>query len=214
MAKRSKSGAHIHKCSYMIEPELDDALEKQDWDDIILRLTNYVCHRLRMRNNPDADLPLGFQAKDIAFEAIKKVFNRERAWDPVEQPELLIHLISISNSIISKLLKKESNVVSISSVNVGSEDESQIEVGETFNFLDAFYAKETLILMLQSLESDPDATLVFKMLQKGKKPQQIASELGKDIADVRNIVKRIKRKVKFTIENRPLTKANYEKKQL
>ena len=84
-----------------------ELLRTQDWEPIILRLTAYAVYkvqRLSWQTGKD-DLPGGRQPKDLASDAIKKVFEGERSWDPTKQPDLLKHLRSIVDSLVSHLVE-------------------------------------------------------------------------------------------------------------
>lgn len=80
---------------------LDDALETQDWKKIIKRLTAYAKRKLG-RNGKIQD------AEEIASEAIRQVLDPEyRDWKP-EECDLLWHLQSNVNGILSNRWRTKS----------------------------------------------------------------------------------------------------------
>ena len=57
--------------------------------------------RLRWRGVQGGLPPQGIQGADIATDAITAVIEGTRAWDPKAQPDLLKHLRSVVDSIVS-----------------------------------------------------------------------------------------------------------------
>ena len=84
-----------------------ELLETADWNDIILKLTRYAIWRARRytwRSGDPTRLPEGKAPEDIAIDAIEKVWNGTRDWDPEKYPDLLVHLKWIVKSDIEHLL--------------------------------------------------------------------------------------------------------------
>lgn len=73
-------------------------LNEADWDSLVPRLLG---HAIANIYDPFRLLPGGLSAEDIVHEAVAKVLNGERKWDPVRQPDLEAHLKSIIDSMLS-----------------------------------------------------------------------------------------------------------------
>ena len=66
-------------------------LDRQDWSDVYARLVAFASHR--------AGSPaLG---KDLAQEAITRVYAYESKWDPEKDPDLVRYLMSVVNSLLA-----------------------------------------------------------------------------------------------------------------
>ena len=80
-----------------------ELLEVADWDDIVIRLTYYAVIRFN-RYGWKSNLPKGNSPDDVALNAIGKVWDGTREWDPDKYPDLLKHLKWIVKSDIEHLL--------------------------------------------------------------------------------------------------------------
>lgn len=85
-----------------------ESLEAADWARIIRELTLYAIWQARRypwRSGSHNILPEGKTPGDIAVEAIEKVWNAERDWNPEKYPNLLLHLKWIVRSDMGHLFK-------------------------------------------------------------------------------------------------------------
>jgi hypothetical protein len=76
--------------------------QKLDWADIFGRLVLFAFRRRRLRGVPDSLA----DAEDLAAEAIRRLFDSNYApWDPAREPDLLRHLGSTVNGLLSNEMR-------------------------------------------------------------------------------------------------------------
>src|SRR5690349_3411930 len=75
----------------MDQSPLRPHLDRQDWGEIYLRLYDFAEHRCKSAS----------QAKDLAQEAIGRVFAYDSGWDPAKEPNVLRYLMSVVNSLLA-----------------------------------------------------------------------------------------------------------------
>ncbi|GMV90908.1 MAG: hypothetical protein AMXMBFR82_06860 [Candidatus Hydrogenedentota bacterium] len=85
-------------------------LEQQPWEEIILGLDKYALQKARRLYWPTASGRLDILAKgasptDIAREAIARLFEGTRDWDPDKEPDVLRYLKSVVDSLMSALVE-------------------------------------------------------------------------------------------------------------
>jgi hypothetical protein len=81
-------------------------LEQHPWDQTIQQLLYYTLGRIRgrtWRGMRDGALPGGREVEDIVSQAIEDVLSGQRAWDPIQHPDLFVHLQGIIDSRLSHL---------------------------------------------------------------------------------------------------------------
>jgi DNA-directed RNA polymerase specialized sigma24 family protein len=134
------------------------------------------------------------------MEAIKKVISGERAWNPNEFPDLLIHLKGVAKSLLSSYLKSVEGTKTIpAEISVRKADEQF-----TVSILDDtnggheadthLIASEQAELLEQSLHDDLEAKSVLLEMLEFKKPREIAENLNLSPIAVNNAIRRIRRK--------------------
>lgn len=95
-----------------ISDEVRDLLDQHPWEDTIPRLELYALKRIRslywqgIRNGP---MPGGREAEDIVKQAIDKVLENTRRWDPTKHPDLYLYLVSVVSSDINHLAESWAN---------------------------------------------------------------------------------------------------------
>jgi hypothetical protein len=70
---------------------IGEALEQQDWGDVYARLFDFALKRCGAHAKA--------QAKDLAQEAIARVWARNVPWDPVKEPDLVRRLMHVVDSL-------------------------------------------------------------------------------------------------------------------
>jgi hypothetical protein len=163
--------------------------------------------RLRWRGVQGGSPPRGVQGQDIAADAITAVIEGTRAWDPKAQPDLLKHLRSVVDSIVSKLVNSFDNRSTrrLGPPGVGDESSSAYEVtGSESDPAELVSSREAAekfrAPIIEALQEDGLAYQVFECLEADiTKPSEIADYLGLSVADVNNAQKRIRRKVEGTM---------------
>ena len=155
-------------------------LHKQDWEGIILKLTAHAVHKVeRLRwQTGKKDLPGGRQIKDLAMEAIKMVWSGERNWNPSRQPDILRHLKSIVDSLVSHLVESAEHT---------QRERLQDEVGEEVfdppddqmpSALDEVIAADVFGKVWKQARGDEDLELVLCCIEEGmSKPADISDAL-------------------------------------
>ncbi|MDO9529375.1 MAG: hypothetical protein Q7J27_09470 [Syntrophales bacterium] len=191
-------------------------LETADWEDIILKLTYHAVWRARRypwETRNAGSLPRGKTPEDIAFEAIEKVWQETRSWDPDKYPNLLTHLTWIVNSDLEHLF---SSMEHKKTIHPHAPDDEQ---GMT-NVLDNYpipsqtiegihtpeyelISREREILeekaknkLYEMVKGDSDLELLLYCIEEGfNKPQDIAAQLSWEVSKVNNLKKKLLRRI-------------------
>lgn len=157
-----------------------DLLKSQDWKTIILRLTlhaEYKVNRLYWQTGRDS-LPGGTQTKDFVFEAIRKVYQGERLWDPAKHPDLLTYLKSVVDSLVSHLVEshehKHRQLVSVEDKDGGFDPPDQ----QSPTAQDELIVSDLWNRLWNKVKGDEDTELVLACIEEEmSKPQDISDEL-------------------------------------
>jgi DNA-directed RNA polymerase specialized sigma24 family protein len=164
--------------------ELEDSLEKQDWKEIVRRLTLYAKGRLG-RGSSIHD------AEEIAQEAIRIVLDPEyRQWDP--ETDLLYHLQSNVNGLISNRWKTKSRSqerLRDFTVEQGIPDPSA-------GVVDRIEASETLEKLLEHAISVGDELcqkIILEAVDGIVAPQEVAAKLGVKVGQVYEARRKLKK---------------------
>jgi hypothetical protein len=188
-------------------------LEKQDWRDIILRLTHHAIVRFRWYNWKTR-LPRGNSPEDIALGAIEKVWDGTRDWDPDKYPDLLIHLKWIVNSEIRNLYDSLEHRKTARNPDQNSDDFAELESIESAHAhrhslgAQALNPEEELIAahdrtfkeallseFRDRAKEDEDLELLFLCFDDGiDKAETISRVTGWDIKKVYNLRRKLLRK--------------------
>jgi DNA-directed RNA polymerase specialized sigma24 family protein len=187
----------------MLDQQTFEKLCKYDWEKIILDLTLYASDRLMALKFAKVKLPLAQEPSDYAKEAVKLLFDERRIWNPDTDPDLLNFL---KYSVVKSLIYNERTSAGVRKrVEAKVQPKGDEETDDELDFSDIVASKDptadSLLIEQQTLESirfalrdDDEAMLVFEELIKSNKPREIADDLGITIEEVRNILKRIRRK--------------------
>lgn len=146
-----------------------ELLNAEDWDDIIIKLAYYAIFCFK-RYRWIANFPKGNSPEDIAINAIEKVWNGTRDWNPDKYPNLLEHLKWIVKSDVehlsSSLEHKSTGTLPV----VTKEDGTKIELEET--------NREYAHSITQKVPT-PEEELIAKEDQKQKYEDKALAELHK-----------------------------------
>src|SRR4051812_15603420 len=86
---------------------------RYDWNVIANKLISFVISYLNSfvkKNYKEWNLPKGYKAEDVAYQAIADVLDGTRNWNADKEPDLLNYLkFSVCRSIISNLLSSAHN---------------------------------------------------------------------------------------------------------
>ncbi|SFP01985.1 DNA-directed RNA polymerase specialized sigma subunit, sigma24 family [Chitinophaga sp. YR627] len=168
-----------------MDESIHNLLKGAKWEELIPKLTAYAVYLCTI---PPYSLPGGKQYEDIVMDAIEKVFKGERQWDPLKNLDLSCYLKSVIKSLLSN--EKRSKAAAI--MKMIPED---LQVQHDDNTIEELYCREVDKYIISCLEGDAALLLVYKAIKDGQSPKQISEEYGLDIRNVRNIQKRLSRKL-------------------
>ena len=190
-----------------------ELLEAANWDDIILRLTYYAVSRFR-RYGWQSGLPKGNSPDDTALNAIEKVWDGTRDWDPDKYPDLLKHLKWIVKSDIGHLFSSLEHKTTGRMPVLIKDNGTEVELGGTacehpHSISDKVLTPEEELIVKQKKESekaliaelndavkgDDDLELLLLCFEESiDKPETIAIETNWDINKVYNLKRKLLRK--------------------
>jgi hypothetical protein len=200
-------------------------LDEADWKTIILRLTRYaffVSVKYYWNSGKAGHLSEGKTPEDIACDAVVKVFNGTRAWDPDKYPNLLKHLEWIVKSDIEHLFSSSEHKMTAKALRRRNDGDDQSDCMEDLpetSFVhpgkipsperglsdeeDKSSADSLLKDLNKKIERDEDLEFLLMCLEEGfDKPSRIAEQMGWDIAKVYNLKRKLSRKATDIIKNR------------
>jgi hypothetical protein len=197
--------------------EILKRLEAADWNDIIIKLTHYShwrAFRYKWRIGNPGQLPAGMTPKDMALNAISKVWDGRRAWDPDKYPDLLAHLKWIVKSDMNHLFTSMGHMTG-ERINE-SEDREGSEL--TYNDIipdpssplcEPIQTPEEQLLareraaheervkqeLFALVKGDEDLELLLLCFDEGiDKPELIAEQMGCDVTKVYTLKRKLLRK--------------------
>lgn len=168
--------------------DIERELRRADWADIGIRLTAYAtwkARNLRWRTGRIDVLAAGKTPEDVAAEAILKVLDGERVWDPA-RGALLPYLQGVVDSLISHLAVSADNRTQEPWIE-GIEPQSAVPASDPAERI------ERLRAALRSERQQPLLAVLDAIERGDSKPQTIAQQLGITVADVNNRLKRLRR---------------------
>jgi len=150
-------------------------LEKQDWPRYILALTAYVISVCRWKHYR---LPAGIEAEDIAMQAIEKLYEGTRNWNPEKDPDLLKYLKSVIRSLISNELGlSASGTLSLDAV-------PENQAAPQYDTDDELYYRQINQEIAVQMRGDPVCALIYKGFKDGL-TLEISDEFMVDIDEIR-----------------------------
>lgn len=201
------------------DDQLLKLLEVADWKKIIIQLTRYASWHAswhKWKTGDPGQLPTGIMPQDIALNAIKKVWNRTRSWDPEKYPDLLTHLQWIVDSDLNHLYYSKEHLTTDRIIE--SEEEESAELNYNNLMLcsssplnDGIHHKtpEELLIIQEVNEREEKVKKELYALVKGEedlefllmcfedgidKPEMIATAMGCDVTKVYNLKRKLLRK--------------------
>lgn len=192
-------------------------LQKVNWESIGLRLTYYAVKKAyRYRWNSKIAIG-GVSPEDLAHEAIAKIFDEKRKWDPQKDPDLFKYLTGVVDSLISHLADSpdRTRVRGIPQSEDGKIVEERLKMAdpesETARHLRRPNLNPEQILLnkeqeqieqrafkglLKATEGDSDLEALLVCIMDGVcKPSEIAKATGMDINQVYQLRRKLNRKV-------------------
>jgi hypothetical protein len=199
------------------EDEILKRLEAADWNDIIIKLTHYShwrSFRYKWRTGNPNQLPAGMTPKDIALNAISKVWTGTRAWDPDKYPDLFVHLKWIVDSDMNHLFTSMGHMTSCRINESEDQDGSELTYNEAIpdpssHLSQSAQTPEDHLLAKEKTEheemvkqalfalvkGDEDLELLLLCFDEGiDKPELIAKEMGCDVTKIYTLKRKLLRK--------------------
>ncbi|KAB2878976.1 hypothetical protein F9K33_10910 [bacterium] len=169
-------------------------LKQQDWDTILSKLTLHAAGKLHRLKWNKSRVPAGLKPDDIACEAITAVWTGDRAWDFEGKPDILIHLKSVVNSLISHLVESQDHKRQDDIERDAEQDETIFDPPDQSmpTPYDELVAKDIFEKLWTMVKSDEDAELVLCCIESGiSKPADIKVETGMSIEQIYKAKKKI-----------------------
>ena len=175
-----------------MDPNIQRLLREVDWADIGIRLTAYAvwkARNFRWRTHQEWALAAGMTPEDVARDAILKLLEGRRAWDP-QRGALLPYLEGVVDSLMSHLAGSQDNVL-LAPLAVGEHAYARRAPA-----LDD-PAPDDQLERLRAVLVRRDHGQLIEILDAaqvcGPTPAAIARHLKTPVADINNRLKRLRR---------------------
>ena len=175
-------------------------LMNADWQDIGIRLTAYAAWKtrnLQWRCGHAGALAAGKTAEDLAADAILKVIEGTRAWDPARVP-LLTYLQRVVDSLVNHLAQSADNRLQTPWRSGHTARHTRLDgwsdPGHDASGHDAEGKIDRLCAVLRT-QRQGDLIEVLGAIRQhcDPTPQAVAAHLGTTVADINNRLKRLRR---------------------
>jgi DNA-directed RNA polymerase specialized sigma24 family protein len=173
-----------------MQPATRKQLREADWEDIGVRLTAYAmwkARNYRWRTGQVWALAAGNTPEDVAREAIMKVLDGSRAWEPARGP-LLPYLEGVVDSLMSHLAGSTDNVV-LKRWHDRAPEPAARDAGDGAD-VDII---ERLRTTLHAQQANDLLAILDVVQVSGATPRAIALALRTSVKDVNNRLKRLRR---------------------
>jgi len=186
---------------FISETELKVRLDAVDWGNIIPKLHAYALLKLKRYPILDGRYNIENLSSSIADDAIELVFDETRKWKRSAYTDVYTFLKGIVDSLIYNFRNKKEFLLT----DQLPQDDFDWHDPNQSNPESEMIVREIESEISAILSSDPDAFRVFECLRDGLRQREIAKELNMEMEAVRNVVKRVHRKlhgykVKFKAE--------------
>ncbi|MCD4781159.1 MAG: hypothetical protein K8S27_11530 [Candidatus Omnitrophica bacterium] len=171
-------------------------LDQQKWEVIIPRLLRYALYKIRYYKPHQVvgqEILAGKTAEDYVMEAIIKVYQGERRWDPEHIPDLQYYLVGVLRSDLGHHAVSLENRCVFFIENLPEyrqhaflkDDADQEHLAE-----DEFVAG-----FLAYIKDNPQLIECVKHILAGFKPRQIAKQMNLSTSDIYNMRKVLRRRL-------------------
>ncbi len=195
-----------------MKAEIFRKLHEADWKAIAKELVAYATWKAQnfaWRTGDHKDLALGLQGLDIAQTAIEKVLTGERAWNP-ERGDLFLYLKGVVDSLMSQMADSLDNTIQArlaedeEGKDLPDRTEFQALRHDDFGLLSAHQRSrgtnsdvenERVAKLFAAIQGEDDLMAVLDVVMSSgeTKPAEIAAELGIEVTEVNNRLKRLRR---------------------
>lgn len=171
-------------------------LDDQDWDHLLEKLTLHALEKLRRRfwrGEWGGMPPGGTEAADFASEAITDTYSGERSWNRDRHPDLINHLRSAVDSLISNAVRSSANKDRWA-------DDEQLDLfsgtGDADIVFKAVSDREFVEGFMTYIHAETDLCAVVRCVVAGHlKREDIAEQTGMTASEVTNCGKRLARRL-------------------
>lgn len=191
-------------------------LDEINWKDIILQLTAFAQYLINIDKNDwskgPANLPKGFEAKDLAMEAIMEFLEDPDKFEPGRNVNLINFLkFHTVRRLVSNLKKSKENCTTVTYVENDSDSDDK-DIFEKYSTTSALGFFELFIIenididktineIEQVIKDDVEMSMVFNgLVYDNSLRHEICDDLGLKPNEYDNILKRLKRKAERIIK--------------
>lgn len=181
-------------------------ISDNQWSIILKQLIIYAELRLiKIGFEPRTEIDT-VSGEDFAMEAIEKLFEGERRWDPSKHPDLLIHLKLVVKSLIWNHIKSSTksivdtqellpakNEEDGDNMTETNDHDTTIEYRDLENPLEIVISHEKWNQIEAAFGSDSDGFIIFCDWLDDVPPRLIAENYNLDVTVVYNVIRRGRR---------------------
>jgi len=172
--------------------ELLRRLDAEDWKSLIPKIHYYALNKLERYPFLHDLYQVNDLANQFADDAIGMVWEEQRKWNIDYYADLYSFLKGIVDSLVSNFINLREVEVTEAIPEGDYLDFAAIGSDPEYEYVHQETEQEIALI----LREDEEAAEVFDCLKAGLKPREIVDELGWDIGKVRNVIKRVHRKLK------------------
>jgi len=175
-------------------------LNEETWGDTYLELLDFARYKTSKLNfvKGGGDLPLGWTPEDLVQEAIKRLFDGRRQWDPDKDPDLCNYLKSVISSIVNALLEKADYD---RRDDTPLEDHYDLPSGENATYNDCLEVLQDILEEESSDEEDLESVRLG--IEDNMKAYEIAKFFGIDVETVYTLSRKLRRRTSKKMEQHP-----------
>ena len=186
---------------------MDDNIRRQllaaSWEAIGVQLTAYAIHKarnLQWRTGRADLLAAGFSPEDVAAEAVRRVLDGTRSWDP-QRGDLLSYLRAVVDSLMGHLVTSFDNRMlerlpdTIDNPNLGqARAATACNRADTVSVTGRDDRIEQLYTLLETNRQEELLAVLNAIVDCGdEKPQAVAAHLRVSVTEIYNRLKRLRR---------------------
>jgi DNA-directed RNA polymerase specialized sigma24 family protein len=181
-----------------------DRLQAVDWEALYPRLLAYALSKaqgLRLVKG-GGPLPDGNTPDDLVQEAIKRVSEGKRAWDPEKAPDLEGYLKGVIDSLTSAavLAAGHRRRVSVPSEEIGA---SADEPDSLDDLIGSECAEAFKRIFAEATADDPRLETVRMGIEDGVDRGEIAEVLGSTVDEVYELTRKLTRRLRKAMREHP-----------
>ena len=191
----------------MVPPDVLDRLHAADWEQLFPDLVSYASWRAADLpfTKGGGELPQGHEPKDLVREAVTRVFEGRRVWDPTRDPDLLDYLRGVVSSLVSNLVTSADHVHRTPEVDGEAVDLDALKAARPSPLAlsaSAQCEEELRELVEGATADDPGLATVAMGLEDGMRAAEIASEFSMEVGDVYGLTQKLRRRLLSSMSDR------------